>query len=194
MKRNTQLKILAGALALAFVPATQAATTVNANASVTVAGTLNITKVADLNMGSIVAVGGATGDTQPTLVVPANTATAPSRTNNDGNIVIITPGTPASFEITGAAANTAITITTPVAPVLLSDPSKAPGTSQTFSLGTWTTYPTVSAAPFTNETNASGTLAFNVGATLSATDTNNTAGGAYDDGTYTGTFTVTVSY
>lgn len=166
-------------------------------ASVTVQGSFNVDETTPLSFGTVVAI--ANSNTTPdlaTLKVDSDGVTADIATN--GNAAILTPivaGTPATFTVSGAAPNTVLTLTTP-GDFQLTDPS---GTdTKAFDISGFEFTSITSGTAFTFDTDGTGTLVFNLGATLS---TETPAGGGaadvaipYDDVTFTGTYTMTVNY
>lgn len=173
-----------------------AADTVTASASVTVLSTINIVEGTSLSFGTIAAFGDGTAAAETaTLTLPADGSAASvaySNTAADANIVEIVAGTPAQFDITGAAPNTVISITLPGAATTLTDPA---GGTNTFTVNNFTKAIVLSGTAFTYDTDATGALSFAVGADLVTTAAGLTAAGeAYADSTYTGTYDVTVSY
>ncbi|WP_189379295.1 hypothetical protein [Thalassotalea profundi] len=176
------------------------AETVNGTASVTVQNGFTLTQTTPLSFGTIVALADADGANSSdfaTLKVDSDGVTADvvdlSGATN-ASIVPISAGTPGQFTVSGAAPNTVLTITNPSA-FTLSDPSA--GDSKIFDVTAFTNDVVTSGSAFTYDTDATGTLVFNIGATL-GTD-NSLAGGtaapvAYDNVTFTGTYTMTVDY
>jgi len=172
------------------------------NAQVVVLSTITAAETVALNFGTIAAF--ADDDTPTntaTLTVPAD-GTAPAVTFTggsaaDANIVVITAGVPGEFQVTGAAPNAALTLTLATPTPTLTDPS---GTStNAFTFGAVGLYMTLNGSgnTFTSDTDATGALTFQVGGTITTVDTGMTSAAVltpYDDATYTGTYTVDISY
>lgn len=175
------------------------ATTTSVNASVTVNNTITMTVNSPLDLGTISAFADTSaGDSQSTMVLAANPATAPVVTSSTGNsqIVVLTPGTPADILITGAAPNYELNVTLPAGPVTVDDPAGV--SDMAFELSAFTRYAYLEGnnQTFGTTTDANGDLSFYVGATLSTTNIGGTTAvlDAYDETTYTGTFDITVEY
>ncbi|TMM43114.1 hypothetical protein FCS21_13365 [Colwellia ponticola] len=183
--------------AMLFTPATVFAESITANASVTVQNSFTLAETTPLSFGTVVAI--ANDNTAPdlaTLVVSATSGTADVATQGTvASLVAISPGTPATFTVSGAAPNTVLTITDASA-FQLTDPSSTD--TKVFDVSNFTKTVVTSGTPFTYDTDATGTLVFNYGATLS---TSTPSGGAasdnaiaYDNVTFTGTYTMQVEY
>jgi len=187
--------------AVALAVGSANAGTETGNAQVTVLSTITMAETAALDFGTIAAFADdATNTNVALLTMPADgtgsSVTWPVGNNTQANIVVITEGNPGSFAVSGAAPNTVLTLTLS-APVDLSDPS---GTSaHEFTFLTTGVYMTLNGSgnTFTQDTDATGAMEFNVGGTIQTVDTGMTSAAvltAYDDATYTGTYAVTVSY
>lgn len=167
------------------------------SASVTVQGGFDVTETTPLSFGTIVAI--ANDHTTPdlaTLVVDSDPNVADTATS--GNAALITPivaGSPGTFTVSNAAPDTVLTLTTP-ADFQLTDPSASD--TKAFDVSGFEFTVVQSGTAFTFNTDNTGTLIFNIGATLS---TETPAGGAaadnaipYEDVTFTGTYTMAVNY
>lgn len=197
MKNKIAQTMAFSAASMLVVSGSALAETVTANASVTVQNSFTLVETTPLSFGTILAIANdhTTADLA-TLVVNPDGVTADLATGGTAaNIVSITPGTPATFTITGAAPNSVLTITDPAA-FTLTDPSATD--AKDFDVDTFTKSVVTSGTPFTYDTDATGTLVFNYGATLT---TEQPAGGAasdnaiaYENVTFTGTYTMTVNY
>ncbi len=188
---------LAALVAGAMMSANITAETVTGNASVTVLNAFTITETQPLSFGTLVAfadddAAGAGGVATAEL----SSADGAISITNAGNASLteVSAGQVGIYTISGAAPNTAITLTLPTS-ATLTDPS---GTeTKNFTLGTFTRTVVTSGTPFTTDTDATGTLVFNLGATLTTDATGasgSSAAEAYLDATYTGTYTVTADY
>ncbi|MDH5258742.1 MAG: DUF4402 domain-containing protein [Gammaproteobacteria bacterium] len=101
---------------------------------------------------------------------------------NDPEIIIVTPGTPAEYLLTGFPASTLLTITvTSLAGITTSPISPVPGNQQ-FTISNFDYLPSVS-------TNATGEATIYVGATLTSSGT-----GVYDDTLYVTTTNLVITY
>jgi len=176
---------------------------ITGNAQVVVLSTITASETASLSFGTIAAFGdGAVAGNTSTLTMPADgsgsSVALDAGTVADSNIVVIAEGNPGSFEVTGAAPNAVLTVAISGGGVdALTDPSSA--TDHTFDFTPSGIYYTTNGSgnTFTSDTDATGNMVFNVGGTLTTNDTGTTiaaAGDPYDDATYTGTYTVSISY
>lgn len=158
-----------GVLAAATASAQQNAATTSANASANIVTAISISKTADLDFGDIV-----TGGTTGTVVLTAGAS--PSRTSTGGTTLAnsVTVGD-AVFTVSGQAAST-YAITLPSSPVTLTSGGN------TMTVDTFTSSPTP-----TGTLSGGGTETLYVGATLNV-------GANQASGTYTGNFSVTVTY
>jgi len=171
--------------------------TVLANASVIVLNSFSLVETTPLSFGTVVAIAennsNVTNDFA-TMVVSPNPATADVITNGTlAKLTQIVTSTEATFTISGAAPNTALNITLPGV-FDLTDPSLTD--TKDFKITAFTSFVTTSGTPFTFDTDGTGTMVFNMGATLS-TDTTLTVGAGaipYSNVTFTGTYTMTVDY
>jgi len=166
--------------AVAFGTVEAQAETAGTNIQAIVANAFTFTETTALGFGSMVAINDAT-DTS-TLVVDH---TAAPIYNNPGAAILIEvlPATAGTFDISGAAPSTAITITFP-ASVTLNCGACAVGTED-FTVDTF-----VSSGAGTETTDGTGAVTFTIGATLNTINSAN----AYNDGTYSGAYTVTANY
>ena len=171
------------------------------NAQVTVLSSITMTETVPLNFGTIAAFADdAVPANTATLTMPADgsgsSVSFTGGTAADANIVVIVEGTPGEFQVTGAAPNATLTLTLG-GEVDLTDPSGA--STDVFTFLTSGYYMTLngSANTFTTDTDATGAMTFQVGGTIETIDTGMASGAVlepYDDGTYTGTYTATISY
>jgi hypothetical protein len=147
-----------------------AASQVTANASATVLSPISIAKVDDMSFGSFIA-----GPTAAGTVA----LTAESTTSRTGTSVVLdtgSPGAAAKFSVTGLS-NGVFSITLPTSVTLTTTGSG------TMTVDTFTTDLSLTAATLS----VGGTADMYVGATLQV-------GAAQAEGTYTGTFDVSVNY
>ncbi|WP_435276516.1 hypothetical protein ACMAZF_05935 [Psychrobium sp. nBUS_13] len=200
MIKNKLTRIIAAtALSTAVISGVSIAETGNGTASVEVKNSFDVAQTTPLSFGQIVAIatdltGGAD---KATLTVNSDGSTADVIVDGTlASIVSITTGTAGTFTVSGAAPNTVLTIGS-ISDFKLTDPS---GTdSKEFDVTNLTTSVVTSGSPFTYDTDATGTLVFNVGATLETDTTGTTASGSevvipYENVTFTGTYTVSVDY
>jgi len=179
-----------GLMALGAQDAKAQSQTVNYSASVTVQNTFTVGETTALSLGTIAAVADPTGaNTQATLVLAGNSGTS-TITNGNGTarILAITAATPGVLSVTNAPPSTAFTVTNG-SQIQLNDPAATGETTFNFTPG-------AVCAGFNCTTDASGALTINVGGTL--TTRQQTSGGSedngYSDGTYTGTYAVTLAF
>ncbi|KZN66797.1 DUF4402 domain-containing protein [Pseudoalteromonas luteoviolacea] len=167
-------------------------------AKVTVKNAFELEKQSDLLFGTIRARADTTGSDTATLVIPADTGKAASVTStniSNAEISILEAGAPAQFKISGVVPFATLTITDPVETniVLAGGNPNAAG----FTMDTFTYYIETGALSKQDITgnkiqvDDKGEALFNIGATLKTT-TGGTAN--YLDGSYSGTFTIEVSY
>lgn len=195
-------------MAISTVSLLAASGTVNAETatgttSVTVQNGFDLEETTPLSFGTVVAIANSNVTVDPaTLTVDSDGVTADTQgvsTSGTASIVPIVAGTPGTFTVSNAAPNTLVTITLPTDGdgLLLEDPS---GTDDTdFTIDFFERTIVTSGTAFTADTDDTGTLVFNVGATLG---TGVAAGGAagtdasvpYENVTFTGSYTVMVEY
>ena len=180
----------AAALLTASVGAANAQTTVTGNLTIDQAAAVSFVQTTAMDLGEVYAGrrGGGGGAVATYVIGPegANDTTV----NNVGGatddfIVEVTAGDRATFTITGGLADETVQIELPTVPSTLTC-GPCSGTNPTFSVGT-----------FIDDGDAgeqlldgSGDAVFYVGATLSTV----AGAAAYEEGTYTGTYDVTVTY
>lgn len=214
-KFNLKLSALVSAFALVGLAPVANAESVDITASVEVSNAFDMVASQQLSFGTISAfyddtVGDGSGNSIATLTIPANPNNAIATASDDdtvAKIISIVDGAPAIIEVTGAAPDTALTITTPdVATTPISVTNVDPAITDTFEITGLTSYATVTggsefgtnATTTTKEftTDGTGALTFNLGATLSSVDVDGGTGGliAYGDGTYQATIPVSVDY
>lgn len=201
MIKNKSTRIIAAvAVSTAVISGASIAETGNGTASVEVKNSFDVAQTTPLSFGQIVAIASdlTGGADKATLTVNSDGTSADVIADDGGlaSIVAITAGTAGKFTVTGAAPNTVLTIGS-IANFKLTDPS---GTdSKEFDVTNLTTSVVTSGSPFTYDTDATGTLVFNVGATLATDTTGTVASGSqaaqpYENVTFTGTYTVDVNY
>ena len=200
MKNKISRIMAISAVSLLAATGVANAETVTGTTSVTVQNGFDLAETTPLSFGTVVAIANSnTAADLATLQVDSDGVTADVATpGNVASIVPIVAGTPGVFTVTNAAPNTLLTITLPANGTAadLTDPS---GTdANTFTLDFFERTIVTSGTAFTADTDATGTLAFNVGATLGTTTP---AGGAasdatvpYENVTFTGSYTVMVEY
>lgn len=194
-KTNTKLTLLAAAGLIALVGSANAET-IEGSASVTVQNAITIAQTTALSFGTIAAIADDNG-TSPksaTLVMGLDGVSVVT-SDGDAQITEITTGNAGVFTISGAAAQTDLTITLPSSDIDLVDPS---GTeSKKFKVGTFAKgVVSGGGSGFSFTTDDNGELVFSVGATLT-TDVAGSGSGAadaYADTTYTGAYDVEVNY
>lgn len=202
---NKLLKLSSLAALVALSGNYALAETATGNASVTVSNAFTLSEDTALTFGTIRAVvSSADGTAQNvvTMTLPAN-GTNPSVTETvagNGNtrsasMNIITPGTPGTFSVSGAAPNSILNITFDAAfpltiaaggPTFLATINQAyitsgPNANRAYSAGVDDLF-----------TDATGAVTFDVGGTLATQAGGNATD--YRDQTYTGTYTMTVDY
>lgn len=173
--------------------------TADVSASVTVQNAFNLSQTTALSFGvlRVTQTASAASGTAPSVTINADgsaptvsAAVSPAA----GSISVITPGTAGVFAITSAAPDTALTVTLPGSVSLT-----ASGTTNQFTLDfTDTDDIQVVGGPndgntytgFNLVTDDTGAIGFNLGGTLST----RIADFTYIDTTYSGDYTVTVSY
>lgn len=173
------------------------AETVTGNASVTVLNSFTLAETQALSFGTLVAFAdddaSGAGGTATAVLAPSDGTLTITNAGN-ASLTEVASGQVGIYTITGAAPNTVINLTLPSS-ATLSDPS---GTeTKDFTLGSFTSSVVTSGTAFTYDTDATGQMVFNLGATLSTDATGasgSSAADAYADATYTGTFTVTADY
>jgi len=169
-------------------------------ASVEVKNSFLVAQTTPLSFGQIVAIASdeALNADIATLTVNSDGVTADVIVagSSKASIVAITPGVAGTFTVSGAAPNTVLTVSA-IADFTLTDPSTTD--SKIFDVTNLTTTVTTSGTPFTYDTDGTGTLVFNVGATLETDSTGVVASGSeaaipYENVTFTGSYTVSVNY
>ncbi len=158
-----------GGMAVATAFAQQNAATTSANASANIVTAISISKTADLDFGDIV-----TGGTTGTVLLTASATPARSSTGGTTLANSTTVGD-AVFTVSGQGSST-YAITLPSSPVTLTSGANS------MTVDTFTSSPNA-----TGTLSGGGTQTLYVGATLNV-------GAAQASGTYTGTFSVTVTY
>jgi len=165
--------------------------TVNYSTSVTVQNTFSVGGWEDVTFGTVAAVAAPTAGTQASIVMQPVTGATTVTQGSGGSasrLLIITTPTPGKIMINNAPPNTTFTIT-PGSTVQLSNPANSTATQFDFT-------PSTIAMDYNPTTDASGTLNIMVGGTL-ATRLQQASGAesaGYVDGTYTGTYSVTLAF
>lgn len=209
MNKRNQLTRLALLSAVGFATLSVSAATVNSTATATVKNTFTLTNPTPLSFGNVRAVRGALASEEATLVISADPS-VPANDTDDGSAVLssISGATRAVFEISGAAPFGEFTITYPPSDVELNaDPAVVgPGQPPLILKGgdaNWSAY--MLTGPRANQlyvagTNklqatTTGTLQFNVGATLATEDPGGAATAIiYPDAVYSGNYNFVVNY
>ncbi|TPE54519.1 DUF4402 domain-containing protein [Maribrevibacterium harenarium] len=196
MKINS--KLLISLVAATCTASAIAAESVTSTATVVVQNAFVLTENQALNFGTIRAKADTSGSTTASLIIPADgSAHSVTRTGNSisqSNIIEITAGAPATYSVSSAAPLTNLTITLPTTAIALTNNNSV----ASFTMGSFGAYITSgansgSAYSASNlQTDANGAVNFSVGATL--TTDGSTPAADYTDGTFTGTYTITVSY
>tara|TARA_B100001971_G_C18196398_1_gene541734 strand:- start:777 stop:1334 length:558 start_codon:yes stop_codon:yes gene_type:complete len=166
---------------LAFGVLDAKAETAGTTITATVQNAFTFTETTALTFGTIIAVNDATD----TSTIVMNTAGTPAY-NNPGaaRLTEVVAGTNGVFDITAAAPSAGIDVTYP-ASVTLSC-GTCSGSQEDFTVNTFTD----NSVAGTVTTDGAGAFTINVGATLTTINSAN----AYEDGAYSGAFTVTANY
>jgi hypothetical protein len=192
-KRNQiQKTLLVSALTLSAVTVI-AQETVTSQASVTVQNAFNLVEVAPISFGTVTV---APGPTEVSSLVIQPDGVTDVTTASDGTFSVITAGTPGQYTVDSAASFTNLTVTnTTTLPLELANQS-ANSSNGKFELSAFTFLEDGTAGggavSATIETDLTGTLAFNVGATLTVPSAAGTV--TYVDGNYVGNYTLQVAY
>ena len=183
MARFTKYLIPVGA-AVATIVGFQAvhAETAGTNITVTVQSAFTFTEDTPLSFGTIAV--DLDGTNNATLDLNSDGSTVFGSAGGTSQLIEIVAATPGTFSIAGAAPSTSINVTLPTTATLTC--GTCSGGTATFSVGTFESADLTSSAITTDGT---GAATFDVGATLTATGT-----GTYEDGTYSGAYTVTAAY
>lgn len=208
MNKRNQLTKLALLTAAGFASLSVSAATVNSTATATVKNTFTLTNPTPLSFGNVRAIRG--DDTeQATLVVSADPAVQAVATPDGGATLSSISGTTrAVFEIAGAAPFGEFTITYPATDVsLVADPAVVgPGQPPLILKGgaaNWSAYMLTgpranqlyNAASNKLQATTTGSLQFNVGATLATQDPGAVSADViYPDAVYSGNYTLVVNY
>jgi len=174
----------------------------NREITATVQNSFTIQESSSLTFGTIRAVADVSTN-QATLIIGSDGTTVTANQASPAFITVVSDGTPATYTITGAAPNTRLTITDPSA-VTLSHTNPTTTNNPTFTVNgfEYTVTTGGTSSPYTGsnlQTDGTGSASFSLGVTLStqASATAATAGDlsrAYEDGSYRGTYTMTVNY
>ncbi len=194
--------LASSAVVVALTSVSSYAENVVSTASVTVQNALTLAEVSSLDLGTIRAAADPAGTVTATIVIDSDGVTAPVTASGGAAAVIqsLVDGAPAAYTVSGAANFASLTVTLPPAggiAVTNGAPAGAQFTIDSFE-GTLTTANdttialTNAAGGIAVTADATGNLAFNVGATLTTDATATT--GAYADSAYSGSYTVDVSY
>ncbi|WAJ70815.1 DUF4402 domain-containing protein [Catenovulum adriaticum] len=200
-----KLKLLSLGLAGLFVANGAMAVTETFDATVTVQNALTITEDASLNFGTIRAqlatdISGGAESEVASLIIAADGSGVTAEEGDTSVIQSLEDGEPGAFSVGGAANYALLTVTVTADSTGIT--TGAPGTP-VFTMSDFAGYVTTGANPNTDfasgsqvRASADGSLSFNLGATItvdtSLDTTNDNA--SYDDGTYTGSYTVAVDY
>jgi hypothetical protein len=165
--------------------------TVNYSTSVTVQNTFNVGGWENVSFGTIAAIASPTAGTQASLAVQPITGAQTLTQGSGGSasrILVVANPAPGKIMINNAPPNTTFTIT-PGSTVQLSNPASATATQFDFS-------PSAIAMDYNPTTDATGTLNIMVGGTLRTRQQQGSGAesSGYVDGTYTGTYSVTLAY
>jgi hypothetical protein len=195
MKFNS--KLLFSLVAATCAATTIAAESVTSTATVVVQNAFVLTENQALSFGTIRAKADTAGSTTASLIIPADgSAHSVTRTGTiaQSNIIEITAGAPATYSVSSAAPLTNLTITLPTTAIALTNNNSV----ASFTIGSFGAHITSGAnsgaaySASNLQTDANGAVNFSVGATL--TTDGSTPAADYTDGTFTGTYTITVSY
>ena len=165
--------------------------TVNYSASVTVQNTFTVGGWENVSFGTVAAVAAPTAGTQAQIVMQPITAATTVTQGSGGSasrLLIVTAPAPGKIMINNAPPNTLFTIT-PGSTVQLVNPASSLDTQFDFT-------PSAVAMDYNPTTDANGDLNIMIGGTL-ATRQQQASGSesaGYADGTYTGTYSVTLAY
>jgi len=160
----------------------------NYTVSVVVDNAFTMTETTPVSFGTI----SAFADSTDTAVLTLNGQTGIGVVTEVGtaaSIIVITAGTPGVVTITSAPPSTAMTIANP-ASVTLDNPA-------TTGEATFAADLNATGLGYVTTTNAAGELVIQIGGTLTTEAAGQDSGGiakSYTDGTYTGTYVMTVSY
>jgi len=166
-----------GASQAMAVVATQSA---NYTVSVVVDNAFTMTETTAVSFGTVSAL--ATASDSSVLTMNGQTGVGVVTNGATSRLIVIAAGTPGVVTITGAPPSTAMTIGDPAA-VSLGNPA-------TSGEATFTADLTATGLAFVTTTNGAGEMVIRIGGTLTTEITAN----LYTDGTYTGTYVMTVSY
>ncbi|MCV2885896.1 hypothetical protein OE749_14450 [Aestuariibacter sp. AA17] len=206
MLRNNLKLAGVSAIVLGALATSANAETLTVPATVAVDNSINFTLTGSLDFGIVRATVDNTAGNCVGITLPANPASALNSTLGTAAAAACTGagtavlqnvgGTPArpSLQVAGLAPFTALTLTLPAAPVdlvLNPAPTGAP-VLRLFDFTAYQTSGTPAAVTTTVTADASGAIAFNVGATLTTDPGTPTL--TYENTTYTGDFDVTVTY
>jgi spore coat protein U-like protein len=190
---KTSYMAMAATAVIAFSLTTnsaQAQETVSSTATVVVQNAFTLTEVSGLDFGTIVALrDGAGGGAVSNIVVGAEAANATTVTNaggaNDDRIIELTAGDRAEYAISAALPSTTFSIILPSTPVALNC-AACSGAQEDFTVNSFVD----DGADGTVTTDGTGAASFFVGAQLDTVSGTAT----YEDGTYSGTYDVTVTF
>lgn len=167
---------------------------VNGTATVVVQNSFTLQQDSQLNFGTVRASADTTGTTFAFLTMPADGSATSTTQGTNAAIQEITAGAPATFSISGAAPSTALTLTLPAGTVNLT----TGGGTAAFTVDTFVAE--ITSGPSNGSTysssnlitDTSGAVTFSVGANLNTDKT--TPASDYLNGTYSGTYQVSVDY
>ncbi|WP_067214795.1 DUF4402 domain-containing protein [Marinomonas gallaica] len=166
---------------------------VNGSATVIVQNSFTLQEDSGLDFGTVRASADTTGTTVATLTLPADGSASSVVQGTNATIQEITPGAAATFSISGAAPSTALTLTLPTSTTLTTGGGTASFTVNNF-IAEVTSGPSNGSTYAASNliTDTAGAVTFSVGADLVTDD--GTPSADYLNGTYTGTYQVSVDY
>jgi hypothetical protein len=158
--------------------------TLSSNVTAVVQNSFTLAETNAINFGTVVAVADTAGANTATLTIASNAAT-PTPANNAPAKFIIVDSTAASngvFDVTGAAPNTVLNVSTGTLANLTC--GACAGTPPVLTLTS------VTPGSATSTTSGTGAVTINAGAVITTV----AGGNQYTDGTYVGSFVLTVAY
>jgi hypothetical protein len=187
------------------------AETVSLDATVDVLNTFSLVQDSAISFGVVRATASTDAANTAYVVLPAsptgaitNDTTTGANSTSVPAMSVLTAGAPGQYTVSGAAAFTSLNISVDSNSVNLVGSGIPPAKPSYFTLGSLTmkdaTNPakSLSSTPDTLTTLADGSLVFTVGGTLTTADNADTVtdftDGNYQDGTYSGSLTLTVEY
>ena len=196
LNQNRITKVLTATFLTVVATQSFAATLSDATISVTVQNAFDLVEDTELSFGTIRATADPAGTNVATLAI-AGDGSVTATPDNNSTITQLTAGSVGQFTVSNAATFTDLTITFPGAATTL-DNAIAPPTSPDFTVDTWVAVIRGGAndglayAASNLQTDNTGSVSFDVGATLSTDTVVSTSGYIYD--LYDGDYTITVDY